>query len=168
MQQGAGDLGDGGWAVFPQPEPYNFERLEILKGPASVLYGANSPGGLVNVVSKRPTEEARGEVVLEVGSHDRIQEQIDISGPLDADGTLLYQLVGVNRNADTQVDFQPDEHRFLAPSLTWKPDEDTSLTLLGQYSPQRVQSLRQAPLQLCRQRLHHRCARPRDQRPAWL
>lgn len=124
----------GAFTAVTKPEPYNFERLEILKGPASVLYGANSPGGLLNVVSKRPTEEARGEVVLEVGSHNKIQEQFDISGPLDADGTLLYRLVGVNRNADTQVDFQPDDHRFLAPSLTWKPDEDTSLTLLGQYS----------------------------------
>ncbi|NHT77205.1 TonB-dependent siderophore receptor [Rhizobiaceae bacterium CRRU44] len=124
----------GALTAVTKPEPYNFERLEILKGPASVLYGANSPGGLVNAVSKRPTDEARGEVTLEGGSYDRLQEQFDVSGPLDADGTLLYRLVGVNRNADTQVDFQPDDHRFLAPSFTWKPDEDTSLTLLGQYS----------------------------------
>lgn len=120
--------------ALTRPDPYNLERIEVLKGPASVLYGANSPGGLVNMVSKRPTEEARGEVVLEAGSYDRFQQQFDISGPLDADQTLLYRLVGINRNAGTQVDFQPDDHRFLAPSFTWKPDEDTSFTLLGQYS----------------------------------
>jgi iron complex outermembrane receptor protein len=121
-------------SAVTKPEPYNLERIEILKGPASVLYGANAPGGLINTVSKRPTEEARGEVVLEAGSYNKFQQQFDISGPLDADKTLLYRLVGINRNADTQVDFQPDDHRFLAPSFTWKPDEDTSLTLLGQYA----------------------------------
>ncbi|MEI4483230.1 MULTISPECIES: TonB-dependent siderophore receptor [unclassified Phyllobacterium] len=115
-------------------EPYNLERIEVLKGPASVLYGMNAPGGLVNMVSKRPTEEARGEVVLEGGSFDRLQGQFDVSGPLNADKTLLYRLIGVARDSGTQVDFQPNDHLFIAPSLTWKPDEDTSLTVLGQYS----------------------------------
>lgn len=117
-----------------KPETYALERIEILKGPASVLYGMSAPGGLLNMVSKRPTQEARGEVVLQGGNHNRLQSQFDISGPLDKEGTLLYRLVGTAREADTQLDFAPDDRRFIAPSFTWKPNDDTSFTFLSQYS----------------------------------
>lgn len=116
-----------------RPDIYTIEQVEILKGPASVLYGQGSPGGLVNVVSKRPQPEAARELVLEYGSFDRTQAAVDLTGPLDRDGRWLYRLVGVYRDADTQVDHVNDDAVVVAPSLTWRPTAATNITLLGNY-----------------------------------
>lgn len=115
-------------------QPYGLERIEVLRGPASVLYGANSLGGVVNAVTKRPTKAPHREVGLQYGSFDRLQGQFDVSGPLDDDETLLYRLVGVGRDADTQFDHVEDNTVYLAPSFTWAPSDDTALTVLSSYS----------------------------------
>jgi iron complex outermembrane receptor protein len=112
-------------------DPYTLERVEVLKGPASMLYGQGSTAGILNLVSKRPHEEARREVGIQYGSFDRAQIQADATGKLTQDGRLLYRLVGVTRDSGTQVDFVDDDRYVFAPSLTWKPDADTSLTLLA-------------------------------------
>ncbi|GLK75732.1 TonB-dependent receptor [Methylopila jiangsuensis] len=114
-------------------EPNLLESVEVLKGPASGLYGQSNPGGLLAMTSKTPTETARGEIELLGGSHDRKQAAFDVSGPLDADGRFLYRLIGLARDADTQVDHVEDDKLFIAPSFTWKPTESTTLTLLGHY-----------------------------------
>lgn len=113
-------------------EPYGLERVEVFRGPTSILYGENAPGGIVNLFSKRPTAEARGEVQLSYGSHDRKQMAVDVSGPL-VEGTVLGRLVVLGRDAGTQVDHQPDDRLYIAPSLTFNVDDDTSLTLLSTY-----------------------------------
>lgn len=114
-------------------QPYNLERIEVLKGPASVLYGRNSPGGIVNLVSKRPTDTAQNEVFVQFGSFDNVTTGFDFSGPVTSDKTLLYRVVGSLQNADTQIDYTKDDRGFIAPSFTWQPNKDTSLTVLGYY-----------------------------------
>jgi len=119
---------------YTQYQPYGAERIEVLRGPSGFLYGAGSPGGTVNMISKRPTAEPLREVGFQFGSHRRLQAQFDVSGPLNDDKTLLYRLVGVGRNADTQFNHVPDDTGYIAPSFTWRPSPSTALTLLGSHS----------------------------------
>lgn len=117
----------------PAIDPFALERIEILKGPASVLYGRNSPGGIVNMISKRPTDTPQNEVFVEFGSFEHAATGFDFSGPVTTDKKFLYRIVGMVQDAETQVDYTRDDRYFIAPSLTWQPDKDTSLTLLGHY-----------------------------------
>lgn len=114
-------------------EPYGTERIEVLKGPPSVLYGQANVGGMLNVVSKRPLDDPFNEVEIRLGNHARAEAMFDFSGPASEDGKLLYRLTGVLLDTDTQVDFTDQKRVFIAPALTWRPNADTSLTLLGQY-----------------------------------
>ena len=125
------------YAEFLPLDPYGAERIEILKGPASVLYGQNGPGGVINYVSKRPTDEVFGEVSVSGGSFDRLQGQFDIGGPV-GDGDVFYRVTGLARNGDTQVDFAKDDRFFIAPAVTWKPSDDTTLTVLANYQRDRA------------------------------
>lgn len=122
----------GNYAIA-QLDPYNLERIEVLRGPASVLYGQNNPGGIVNLVSKRPTAEPYHEIQLQTGSFNRKQGAFDLSGPVDGEGRLLYRLTGLARDSNTQVDYTEEQRVSIAPALTWRPDGDTSLTILGRY-----------------------------------
>lgn len=114
-----------------RPHPYALERIDILKGPASVLYGQGSIGGIVNLSSKLPQAEARREAYVEYGNHDRKEIGFDLTGSANADETFLYRLTGALRDSDTQVDYVPDDSFFFAPSFTWRPSADTSFTLLA-------------------------------------
>jgi iron complex outermembrane receptor protein len=114
-------------------EPFGLERLEVIKGASSVLYGQLGPGGLINAISKRPTDVPFGEVNASLGSYNRKEISGDVSGKLNNDGTLLYRFTGLARDSDTATNFIPDNKLYLAPSLTWRPDYNTSLTLLGYY-----------------------------------
>ncbi|MFJ3463653.1 TonB-dependent siderophore receptor [Achromobacter spanius] len=114
-------------------EPYGLERIEVLRGPSSVLYGQNPPGGIINMVSKRPLAEPLREIAVEGGNFDRRQVAADFSGPIDEEGKFLYRLTALKRNSDTQVDYARDDRDYIAPSFTWKPSAATSLTVLGQY-----------------------------------
>ena len=105
----------------------------MLKGPASFLFGQNSPGGLLNMVSKRPTEQRLNEVEVQFGSFRRFQTNFDFSGAADKDKQFLYRLTGVVRNAETEVNYTRDDLFFIAPAFTWRPTADTSFTLLTQY-----------------------------------
>lgn len=114
-------------------EPYGLERIEVLRGPSSVLYGQGGPGGLVNLVSKKPTDTPQGEVRLSTGSYDRKQIATDVSDYLDEQGNLKYRFVGLLRDANAEVDFNKNDRTYLAPSISWTPDDKTSLTLLAEY-----------------------------------
>ena len=115
-------------------EPYGLEGVSILRGPSSALYGASGAGGLYNLISKRPTEDALREIQVQYGSHDRYQGQFDFSGPVNEEDPVFYRLTGLLRSADTEQVGVPDDRAYIAPALTWKPDEDTRLTILGEYS----------------------------------
>ena len=120
------------FSAFLPLDLYGAERLEIMRGPASVLYGQNPPGGLINYVSKRPTAEPFHEVEASAGTFDRFEGKFDLSGPITEEGDLLYRVTGLARDSDTQVDFVNDDRYFIAPALTWA-GEDTTLTLLANY-----------------------------------
>jgi iron complex outermembrane recepter protein len=114
-------------------EPFTLERIEVLRGPSAMLYGQGSTGGVVNMIGKRPQAETQGEIGLQLGSWNRKLAQLDLTGPLSADGQWLYRLIAVERKADTQVDHVRDDRTVLAPSLTWQPDAATSWTFQALY-----------------------------------
>ena len=112
-------------------DPYNFSRVEVVRGPASVLFGQGSIGGLVNLVSKTPDFETHGEISAAYGSYDRKEVLGDVN--LALSDTLAIRLVGRARDADTYVKHVPDDRVMFAPSLRWRPTPDTDVTLLGLY-----------------------------------
>ena len=116
-----------------RPEPYTLERIEVLRGPASVLYGDTSTAGLLNLISKRPQAEAFNEIGVQYGSFNRKQVQLDSTGKLTKDGEWLYRFIGVFRDSGSQTDYVPDNRIVLAPSLTWRPTNNTNWTVLGTY-----------------------------------
>ncbi|TXI02564.1 MAG: TonB-dependent siderophore receptor [Rhizobium sp.] len=118
------------YAMF-RTDPYALERVEVIKGPVSVLYGAGSPGGIVNKISKLPTEETIREVGVVYGTSDRAQTMFDFGGPVSRDDdTMLYRIVGLARKGDTNFDIADDRY-FIQPSFTWKPDDATKFTVYG-------------------------------------
>jgi len=123
-----------GPSAWLRTEPYGIEGVNVLKGPASSLYGVSGPGGIVNVMTKRPKDEPFHEVEALIGQDGRYQGAVDLSGPVDEDGALLYRLTTLGRKSDTHLDGYPDDKFYIAPAFTWKPDEDTKLTILGEYS----------------------------------
>ncbi len=131
-----GDYRDGlrqpymNYGMF-RTDPYALERVEVIKGPVSVLYGAGSPGGIVNKVSKLPTEETIREVGVVYGTSDRAQTMFDFGGPVTKDDdSLLYRIVGLARKGDTNFHIADDRY-FIQPSFTWKPDDATKFTVYG-------------------------------------
>lgn len=114
-------------------EPYALERIDVLRGPSSMLYGQTPTGGIINGVSKLPSDIPYGEIGVEYGSFDFKQVKLDMTGPLTQDGKWLYRIVGLARDADTQVNFVENDRLMLAPSLTYRPTNDTSITVLGNF-----------------------------------
>jgi iron complex outermembrane receptor protein len=112
-------------------DPYNFSRVEIVRGPASVLFGQGSIGGLVNLVSKTPEFKTGGEFNVVYGSFDRKEAMGDVNIALS--DTLAIRAVARVRDADTYVDHVPDNRVMFAPSIRWKPTPDTDVTLTGLY-----------------------------------
>lgn len=125
-------------------EPYGLERVEVLKGASSVLYGQLAPGGLINSVSKRPTLEPLHQLNLEYGNHQRRQLATDHSGALDDEGRFSYRLTALYRDSGTQYSGIDDDKQYIAPALAWQIDEDTRLTLLA--SHQRTQTSLTPPI----------------------
>lgn len=120
--------------AWPKVEPYGLEAVEVLRGPSSVLYGQNAPGGVVNQISKRPTDTAMGEIILDGGSFGRRQGRFDLGGPADdiVPGSA-FRLTGLARRSDTQFDDVPDDKLFIAPAFSWS-GADTRLTLLAEHA----------------------------------
>lgn len=122
-------MSDGGSFSSLVIDPWFLERIEVVKGPASVLYGRASPGGLVAQTSRRPEFESSGELRLRLGNNAQRSAAFDVTGPLDAERRLAFRLTGLARAADTQ--FGPVEERryAIAPQLSWDISDATSLTL---------------------------------------
>ena len=112
----------------------NVERVEVLKGPASVVFGLGEPGGLLNIVTKRPVNDTFAILEQEFGSYDRYRTTLDANAPLTEDGTLLGRLNVAYTSDDTFRDHDGIDRIFVAPTLTWQPTDATSLTLDFSYS----------------------------------
>lgn len=117
----------------PQIDLGFLERVEVVKGPASVTYGAASPGGLVALSSKLPTPDKFGEFTVSGGSFATVRGVLDLGGPLNASGTLTYRLVALADRSDTETRLTGAKRYGLAPAITWRPDDKTSWTLLYNY-----------------------------------
>ncbi|MDR0277343.1 MAG: TonB-dependent siderophore receptor [Paucimonas sp.] len=143
FQQGTGRmLRDGTRTFLPEflgwdaPEPYGLERVEVLRGASSVLYGASDPGGQINLVSKRPTTEPLHEIQLQAGNDDYRQGAFDLGDALDEEGRWSYRLTGLFREADAQTEHITNRREFVAPAISFRPDADTELTVLAEYQRQ--------------------------------
>jgi iron complex outermembrane receptor protein len=118
----------------PKQETWNLDRLALLRGPASSVYGQTPPGGLLDMVSRRPSTEASNEIQLQYGSDNHRQINFASTGKIDDAGQFLYGISGVVRDSDTQIDHIENKRYNIAPSLTWNIDEDTKLTFLSQFT----------------------------------
>ncbi|MEN5257169.1 TonB-dependent siderophore receptor [Pseudomonas protegens] len=118
----------------PKAETWNLDRLALLRGPASSVYGQTPPGGLLDMVSRRPSADTSHAVQIQYGSDNYRQINFASTGKIDDEGQFLYGLSGVVRDAGTQVDHIDNKRYNIAPSLTWNIDTDTKLTLLTQFT----------------------------------
>jgi iron complex outermembrane recepter protein len=116
-----------------EAETADLEQIEVLKGPASVLFGQGDPGGIINLVPKKPLFNPFYEATFTAGSYSFYRPTIDLTGPLSEDGTVAYRLNLAYENAGSFRDFINTERFFIAPTLTWKINPNTSLTLEASY-----------------------------------
>jgi len=128
----------GTWASL-RSETYGLERIDLARGPSSVLYGQTNPGGMLNKITKRPTETAFQSVEGLVGSYDQLQGGMDVGGPLDDGKKVLYRFTAMMRDGDTQYEYGDtgqyvkDDRQYVAPALTFRPNDNTTLTILADY-----------------------------------
>jgi iron complex outermembrane receptor protein len=108
----------------------NVERVEVLKGPASVLYGRGQPGGLINIVTRRPTQTLTADTTTQFGSYGFRRTEASVSGPLNEDASLTGRLTGAAQRERGFIDERADsERQFIGGVLEWSPDEDTRVSL---------------------------------------
>ena len=116
------------------PETANLEKIEVLKGPASVLFGEIEPGGLINLVTKKPTAEPFYQVEAQFGNRNFVSPSIDFSAPLTEDGKVRYRLNALYRSSDDIQDVDENIERFfISPVVTWEVGKNTDLTLELEY-----------------------------------
>lgn len=121
------------YSPVPRLDVYALDRIEVLRGPASVLYGQGTTGGLVNAVSKRPRLRDAAEMSVRFGSFDHAEVRMDMTGGVGADDKVAARLVTVARGADLPTRGLPNNRLLIAPSLTWFIGDATRLTWLGQF-----------------------------------
>jgi iron complex outermembrane recepter protein len=120
--------------IQPITEIANVDRIEILKGPASILYGTIEPGGVINLVTKKPLSQPFFETELQLGSRGFVRPRFDISGPLNADKSILFRLNGMYQNFESFRNLEQNDQKFLlAPALTFKLGDRTTLNLAAEY-----------------------------------
>lgn len=124
----------------PSPTPRDFcnvERIEVLKGPASMLYGGGQPSGMIDLITKKPLDTAMYQGGVQFGSYNLERYTIDATGPIDTGKSLLYRINAAYEDDDSFRDFGFVERSFVSPSVTWVLDHDTTLNWEGEYSNDR-------------------------------
>ncbi|TRX59186.1 TonB-dependent receptor [Fulvivirga sp. M361] len=119
---------------FLQPITSNIERVEVLKGPASVTFSSVDPGGSINMVTKKPLDEDRKEVSMSVGSFSTLRGALDFTGPLDKKGKVLYRLNAGLQRAESFRDLVQNNAVLVSPSISYIPDENTAINVEMIYS----------------------------------
>lgn len=124
----------------------NLDRIEVLKGPASILFGRIEPGGLINLVSKQPLATPYYySLQQQVGSFDLYRTTLDATGPVTKDETLLYRVNLAYENAGSFIEFLENERVFIAPTLRWEISPATQATFELQYKHSRDPRFRGIP-----------------------
>ncbi len=118
---------------MPQIDFNRIDHLDVVKGPASVLYGNSTPGGLVNLTSKMPEATAFGRIEGQVGNYESLRGAVDINQPLDSEGRLLARVVGGWQKSDGLTDGTFSERYHISPMVSFVPTPDTSFTLVAAY-----------------------------------
>ncbi len=111
-------------------EPFAYERVEVLRGANSTLFGPADPGGSVNFVSKRPRFERIGQGYLTYGSFDHKEAGLDVGDSLNENETLAYRLTGKIQDSEREYDHSRDDNEFVMGGLTWEPTVFTSATVI--------------------------------------
>ncbi len=125
---------DSGYGSVGTRQMANVERLEVIKGPAAILYGRMEPGGMVNVVTKQPLAKPYYALQQQFGSYSMYRTTVDASGPLTKDNnTLLYRFNGSFESSGSFRDLVDNERTFLAPIVTWNISPRTQATLEMEY-----------------------------------
>ena len=119
---------------FLQPITSHLERVEVIKGPASVTFSSADPGGTVNMVTKKPLAEKRSSIAFTTGSFGTLRATADFTGPLNDSKTLLYRFNAAYQDADSFRDVVNNNAILIAPSLSYVPNETTSLNVEMVYS----------------------------------
>ncbi|MEL7558828.1 TonB-dependent siderophore receptor [Stutzerimonas chloritidismutans] len=114
-------------------EPFAYERVEILRGANSTLFGPADPGGSVNFVTKQPRFDKFGQGYVTYGSYDHVETGIDVGDSLNEDQTLAYRFTGKIQNSDREYDHSEDDNKFLMGGVTWAPTAFTSATVILDY-----------------------------------
>ncbi|HTT23926.1 MAG TPA: TonB-dependent receptor [Candidatus Sulfotelmatobacter sp.] len=109
------------------------EQVEILKGPSSVLYGRATAGGIVDLITKEPLPKTYADFSFQGDRYGSVRPTFDITGPIGSSGKLLYRVNGEFADYSNFRDYFHDRRYFLAPAVTWKPDESTTLRFLVEY-----------------------------------
>src|SRR5690606_34610355 len=104
-------------------EPYAYDRVEILRGANSTVFGVSDPGGSVNYVTKKPKDIRFGEVYATGGLNNHAETGFDFGDNITSDGTLSYRLTGKVRNADAEYDYSQNDAKFFMGGLTWRPTD---------------------------------------------
>ncbi|MEL6536838.1 MAG: TonB-dependent receptor plug domain-containing protein, partial [Bacteroidota bacterium] len=119
---------------FLQPITSHLERVEVIKGPSSVTFSSADPGGTVNMVTKKPLDERRGEISLTTGSFSTLRGALDFTGPLNKEKTLLYRINAAYQEANSFRDLVDNNAFLITPSLSYVPNESTALNVEMIYS----------------------------------
>ncbi|WP_225197534.1 TonB-dependent siderophore receptor [Gluconobacter oxydans] len=114
-------------------EPWGLEEMDVLRGASSALYGSGQLGGIINAVSKRPRVDQQNQVAFQTGSYSRVQGAADVGGALNASKTMLWRFNGLLRKSDTYAKNIKNNEVYVAPSLSWRPDDRTDFTILASY-----------------------------------
>ncbi|WP_336233522.1 TonB-dependent siderophore receptor [Thalassospira sp. CH_XMU1458] len=119
--------------ITSRPETYGLQQVDVLKGSTSSLFGMNGPGGLVNMTTKRPQDEASGEVLTTFGEN-HLRGAGDVTGPVGENSNWSYRLTALWQDAERGQDYSQDDRIYVAPAFTYAPNADTKLTILTSYS----------------------------------
>lgn len=123
------------------PEVYNIESVEILKGPDSLQYGQSSPGGLVNLVTKKPTKESLAKIELEVNDNPSYSPKIDLGGAINEDKSLYFRLTSVLKYDEGWTNSNTDTNKiFVAPSLSYDINNNNIITFVTEYTNEKTPS----------------------------
>ncbi|MDM9382159.1 TonB-dependent siderophore receptor [Chlorogloeopsis sp. ULAP01] len=128
LRDGLRDSNSGGIIELP-----NIERVEVLRGPASVLYGYGNPGGTINLVTKQPLREPFYFIDATIGNYDFYRGAIDLSGPLNNSKNVLYRLNAAYTSSGSFIDFFDSDYLGISPILNFAIGKRTNLTLEGEY-----------------------------------